>query len=99
LLEYNYIIVPPSSGFCECISSCGRCGRNPHINVDARNQHMNYYAFIYSNWVIVSKFAMVQSNHRLRGGKIIYNLLHSSLKQIKVTFVKNDHDIQLEDDE
>jgi len=38
------------------------------------------YAFIYSNWVIISKFAMVQSNHKLRGGKIVYNLIHSSLE-------------------
>jgi hypothetical protein len=31
LLEYNYIVIPPPSGFCERISSCGRCGRIPHI--------------------------------------------------------------------
>ncbi len=30
LLEYNYIIVPPPSQFCECISSCGRCARILH---------------------------------------------------------------------
>jgi hypothetical protein len=31
LLEYNYIVVPPPSEFCECIFSCGRCARTPHI--------------------------------------------------------------------
>ncbi len=30
LLNYNYIIVPFPSGFCECMSSCGRCVRIPH---------------------------------------------------------------------
>jgi hypothetical protein len=42
LLEYNYILVPPPSGFCECTSSCGRCGRIPHRivgNFEGINPH------------------------------------------------------------
>jgi hypothetical protein len=42
---------------------------------------------------------MVQANHRLKRGKVVYNLPHSSLQQIKATFVEGDHGIQLEDDE
>ncbi len=30
MLDYNYIVVPFPSGFCECMSSCGRCARIPH---------------------------------------------------------------------
>jgi hypothetical protein len=30
LLDYNYIVIPFPSGFCECMSSCERCARIPH---------------------------------------------------------------------
>jgi hypothetical protein len=33
LLEYNYIVFPPPSEFCECICSCGRCARIPHTRL------------------------------------------------------------------
>ncbi len=48
------------------------------------------HAFIYSNWVIASKFAMTHATHKLKGGRPMYNLLHSSLKQIKVVLVDGD---------
>jgi hypothetical protein len=38
------------------------------------------HAFIYSNWVIASKFVMTQANHKLEGGKPMYNLPTNSLK-------------------
>jgi hypothetical protein len=53
------------------------------------------HAFIYSNWVITNKFAMTQANHKLKGGKPMYNLPTNSLKHIKVILVENDFDHEI----
>jgi hypothetical protein len=54
------------------------------------------HAFIYSNWVIVNKFAMTQANHKLKWGKLMYKLPSNSLKQIKVILVESDIDHEIE---
>jgi hypothetical protein len=53
------------------------------------------HAFIYSNWVIASKFAMTQANHKLKGGKPMYKLPTNSLEQIKAILVENDIDHEI----
>jgi hypothetical protein len=57
------------------------------------------HAIIYSNWVIVNKFAMTHATHKLKGGKPIYNLPHSSLERIKDVLVKAYPNNELEDQE
>jgi hypothetical protein len=43
LLNYNYIVVPLPSGFCECVSSCWRCARMPHkVNLIKMTYLTNY---------------------------------------------------------
>jgi len=57
------------------------------------------HAFIYSNWVIASKFVMTHATHKLKGGRLVYNLPHSSLEKIKAVLVDGDPDNELEDHE
>jgi hypothetical protein len=45
------------------------------------------HPFIYSNWVIVSKFAMTQADHKLKGGKPKCNLPTNSFEHNKVILV------------
>jgi hypothetical protein len=54
------------------------------------------HAFIYSNWVIINKFAMTQANHKFKWGKLVYKLPSNSLKQIKAILVENDIDHEIE---
>jgi hypothetical protein len=57
------------------------------------------HAIIYSNWANSSKFAMTHATHKLKGGKPVYNLPHSSLERIKDVLIKVNLDNELEDQE
>ena len=39
--------------------------------------------FIYSHWVIASKFPMVQAHHTQKGDKVVYVLPHTALQEIE----------------
>ena len=41
--------------------------------------------FIYSHWVIASKFPMVQAQHTQKGDKVVYALPQSALDEIETT--------------
>ena len=39
--------------------------------------------FIYSHWVIASKFPMVQAHHKQKGDKVVYTLPQGALDEIE----------------
>ena len=39
--------------------------------------------FIYSHWVIASKFPMVQAHHTQKGDKVVYAVPQSTLEEIE----------------